>query len=58
MVKVATTAFDSAAYTRTPQEASLYLSDALESHNASVISAALGTLARAGLAFRGGKEVG
>ena len=47
MVKVATTPFDSAAYIRTPQEASLYLSDALESGDASVIAAALGTLARA-----------
>jgi len=47
MVKVATTPFDSAAYIRTPEEASLFLSDALESHDASVIAAALGTLARA-----------
>ena len=47
MVIVATTPFDSAAFIRTPEEASLYLSDALESHDASVIAAALGTLARA-----------
>jgi probable addiction module antidote protein len=47
MVKVATTSFDSAAYIRTAEEASLYLCDALESHDASVIAAALGTLARA-----------
>lgn len=47
MVKVATTPFDSATYIRTPEEASLYLSDALESHDTSVIAAAVGTLARA-----------
>ena len=47
MVKVATAPFDPAAYIRTPEEASLFLTDALESHDASVIAAALGTLARA-----------
>jgi probable addiction module antidote protein len=47
MVKVATTPFDSAGHVRTPEEISLYLSDALESMDASVIAAALGTLARA-----------
>jgi probable addiction module antidote protein len=47
MVKVATKVFDSANYIRTPDEASAYLSDALESHDASVIAEALGTLARA-----------
>jgi probable addiction module antidote protein len=39
--------FDSAVYVRTSEEASLYLSDALESNDASVIAAALGTLTRA-----------
>jgi DNA-binding phage protein len=46
MVNVATIPFDISAYIRTPEDASLYLSDALESGDASVIAAALGTLAR------------
>lgn len=47
MVKVPTTPFDPTEYIRTPEEAALYLSSALESHDAGVIAAALGDIARA-----------
>ena len=47
MVEVNTYAFDLADYVRNPQEAALYLNDALSSGDPKVLTAALGTLARA-----------
>lgn len=47
MVNVPTEPFDGAAYVRSPAEAALYLTDALESGDADVVAAALGTIARA-----------
>ena len=53
MVKVPTTPFDPAAFVRTADDAALYLADAFESGDPSVIAAALGTVARA----RGASEM-
>lgn len=47
MVKVPTKAFDPAEYIETAEDAATYLSSALESHDAGVIAAALGDIARA-----------
>lgn len=46
-VKVETASFDPADYIRSDEEAALYISDALQSGDASEVATALGTVARA-----------
>lgn len=53
MTTEVTIPFDPAAYIRTTEEAALYLDDALQSGDPSVIAAALGTIVRG----RGASEV-
>lgn len=47
MTKTELHPFDPADYVRTPEEAALYLTDAMESGDPAVVAAALGTIARA-----------
>ncbi len=53
MVKVATTAFDPAAFIRDAEDVAVYLNDAFASGDTAVIAEALGTVARA----RGASEL-
>jgi probable addiction module antidote protein len=58
MVKVETENFDPADYVRAPDEAALYLNDAISSGDPKVLAAALGTLARAKGASELAREAG
>jgi probable addiction module antidote protein len=58
MVKVETETFDPADYVRAPDEAALYLNDAISSGDPRVLAAALGTLARAKGASELAREAG
>lgn len=58
MVKIETEIFDPADYVRAPDEAALYLNDAISSGDPKVLAAALGTLARAKGASELAREAG
>jgi len=47
MVKVPTAPFDPGQFVETPEDAAIFLTDALESRDPAVVAAALGVLARA-----------